>query len=415
LQTVIIFSAYLPPHSGGIETYSVNLANELVKMRIRPILVTSNYSNTTKNPVPPHETPSPENNNIEVFRLPVHKTAKNRYPVIKKNSEFRMLMQKLNETVIDDLDDTRIIVNTRFHHTSLIGARFGHKLGVPVFCIEHGSAPLTLDNLLVDVALRGVENRMTKLIKPNVTRFYAVSKSASDHIETRYQKLGIKSSGEWYNSITTDLSTLTNGQFRVLPPKPNDGIFRITYVGRVIPQKGVDLLLEAFEMVQDELQNTKKLHLDILGDGNQLGVLKERYKGNVNIKFWGRTSRSDVFDVLSKSTTTTTTTTYPEGLPTVILEAGLFNNAVIGTRVSGIVDVLKDDTKEKNEQNGILINPGSAIEIKKALVELISDNKLCEKLYTKLHEDVLQNFSWERTAQHIVSDIFMNTIPSSRK
>ncbi len=42
---IAIFSAYMPPHIGGIERYVDNLSSQLLKIGFQPIVVTSNYDN----------------------------------------------------------------------------------------------------------------------------------------------------------------------------------------------------------------------------------------------------------------------------------------------------------------------------------------------------------------------------------
>ena len=70
---------------------------------------------------------------------------KNRYPIPKYNSEYKRILKKLEEYKIES-----IIVNTRFHLTSHIGAKYGKKNNIPVYLIEHGSNYVTLDNNFID-------------------------------------------------------------------------------------------------------------------------------------------------------------------------------------------------------------------------------------------------------------------------
>ena len=43
--SILVFSAYMPPHVGGVERYTLNLVNKFVSYGYWPIVVTSNYNN----------------------------------------------------------------------------------------------------------------------------------------------------------------------------------------------------------------------------------------------------------------------------------------------------------------------------------------------------------------------------------
>ena len=42
---IAIFSAYIPPHVGGVERYVINLVKQFNKLGYKSIIVTSNYNN----------------------------------------------------------------------------------------------------------------------------------------------------------------------------------------------------------------------------------------------------------------------------------------------------------------------------------------------------------------------------------
>ena len=59
-----------------------------------------------------------DNNKVINIRIPIHNIFKKRYPIIKHhNKEYKMAIDELNKYKID-----RIIVNTRFHLTSLMSS-----------------------------------------------------------------------------------------------------------------------------------------------------------------------------------------------------------------------------------------------------------------------------------------------------
>ena len=64
--------------------------------------------------------------------MPICNLFKNRYPLPKMGRKKNELLKKL-----DEYDIKRIIVNTRFHLTSIIGVRYGIKKNIPVYLKLH--------------------------------------------------------------------------------------------------------------------------------------------------------------------------------------------------------------------------------------------------------------------------------------
>jgi glycosyltransferase involved in cell wall biosynthesis len=65
-----------------------------------------------------------------------------------------------------------------------------------------------------------------------------------------------------------------------------------------------------------------------------------------------------------------------EGLPRVVMEAFARGRPVVGARAGGIPDIVEDDV------SGLLVEPGNAPALADALVRLLSDHELAERLAT---------------------------------
>ncbi|MBU1091671.1 glycosyltransferase [Patescibacteria group bacterium] len=79
-----------------------------------------------------------------------------------------------------------------------------------------------------------------------------------------------------------------------------------------------------------------------------------------------------------------------EGLPYVLLEAGLARAPVIATRVGGIPEIIE------HKKTGILINPGSARDIKEAIEELANDIEMQNNISFALWEKVNREFNFKK-------------------
>ena len=364
---VVIFSAYLLPHLGGIERYVDNLSKQFVKLGISPILVTTNYNNLRD---------IEEVNGVLIIRLPIYSIFKNRYPIIKHNKKYRNLMKKLDNYSIDT-----IIVNTRFHLTSHVGVQYACKRKIPVYLIEHGSNYVTLDNKFIDFFANRYEDFLTWRLKKKVNGFYGVSKACGEWL----QHFNIQYAGVWYNSIDCE---------QVVPQKEKHSKINFLYAGRLIQQKGVENILESFNQLLNEHHN---IHLTIAGDGPLLDQYRKKYNSK-QIEFTGKLEFKDLLKLYAKTDIFLYPPLWPEGLPTSILEAGLMSCAVIGTDQGGIKEIIH------NGENGLIVD-NTINGLKKGMKELIVDEKNRKKLANNLHNTIIQQFSWNVTANKIIRDI----------
>lgn len=107
-----------------------------------------------------------------------------------------------------------------------------------------------------------------------------------------------------------------------------------------------------------------------------------------------------------------------EGLPYVLLEAGLAELPVIATNVGGVPEIINplnppyQGEKEENSSPdkgrsggvpGILINPASSKEIADAIEKLIKDEKLRKTLAQNLRQKVLKEFPFGKMLQQTLA------------
>lgn len=147
---------------------------------------------------------------------------------------------------------------------------------------------------------------------------------------------------------------------------------RFLYVGQLRQDKGVLDLIRAVELCRDSLP---ELEVDIFGPvsaGFDQTLLRDRD----GVSYCGVVSPSEVQNVLAQGYCALVLPTfYPgEGYPGVIVEAFAAGLPVIATRWRAIPEIVKPDA------NGILVPPGNALELAKALCRMFTEAGLRRSL-----------------------------------
>jgi len=146
-----------------------------------------------------------------------------------------------------------------------------------------------------------------------------------------------------------------------------DGAFVVGALGRLVPHKGIDELIDAMD--DDALRPAVLL---VGGDGPHRAALEERaVRQGVDARFLGYVpdegtlfAASDVFALPSRL----------EGFGLVYVEAAMYGVPSVAARVGGVPDAVVDG------ETGVLITAGDVDGLRRALVELRTDPALRARL-----------------------------------
>lgn len=315
MKKIAIFTGYYLPHTGGVERYVCNLAKELKKQNNEVVIITTKHENSLEE--------LEDLGYAKIYRFPIYSLFSSRYPILKKNKKYRKLTKKLEEENIDS-----IILNTRFHLTSLMGAKFAKKQNIPVCLIEHGSTHFTVYNKLLDALGHFYEHVLTNKMKKLVKDYYGVSLKCNDWLK----HFKIQAKGVFYNSIDEEeYETYKNTNYEKCKSKKTI----ISYVGRMIKEKGILEIIDAYE----ELKEKENTQLIIAGDGPLLKELQNK-KMSKNILLAGKLNHDEVMGLLNQTDIFIHPSSFAEGMPTSILEAGLMKCAIVATPAGGTAEVI---------------------------------------------------------------------------
>lgn len=373
VKKIGIFMGYFLPFLGGIERYVDKLSTALSKLGYEIVIVTSKHDN-----LPSYE----KQKSRVIYRLPIHNVFKSRYPIPKRNAEFKALIRQIENEHID-----YFLLNTRFHLTSLIGGRMGKRSGRPVVLIEHGTGHFSVGNKVLDFFGGIYEHLLTSVVKKYVDKFYGVSQKCSEWMG----HFGIVASGVFYNAINVADANKVKNYYQ---KKYSKDEVVVVYAGRLIKEKGALNLAEAFA----DLRTTTKARLVIAGDGPLMDDIKAIQQRHDNIEAIGKLDFDHIMALYKRADILVNPSLFPEGLPTSILEAGLMGCAIIATPKGGTQEVIVDG------QHGIIID-GSKESLREALTLLIDDPATRKLQAKKVQARIKKQFEWTVVAKKVDTEI----------
>ncbi|HED13323.1 MAG TPA: colanic acid biosynthesis glycosyltransferase WcaL [Gammaproteobacteria bacterium] len=165
-------------------------------------------------------------------------------------------------------------------------------------------------------------------------------------------------------------------------------------VGRAVPKKGYDILLDALAMLPPEF-SWRFVHI---GDGPLLPQLKQQaLQKNLQarLQWLGPQPQHRVLQALQDADifilpSRITADGDRDGLPNVLMEAQSQGLAVIATDISGIPELVK------HPDTGLLVAADDVQALTAAIIQLLQDPELRQRLGHKGQQRVLQHFSMER-------------------
>ena len=153
--------------------------------------------------------------------------------------------------------------------------------------------------------------------------------------------------------------------------------FVVGFIGRLTPDKGIDSLLDAFEIVNQQIEHAKLL---LIGP----------FEGSVIQHPWvqqvGSQADTSRWHPLLNALVLPTKR---EGFPNVVLEAHACEVPVITTRATGAVDSVVDG------ENGLLVDVDNVDQLASAIIQLATNPELCHAMGVNGREWVVQNFQPE--------------------
>ncbi|EGN74605.1 glycosyltransferase [Idiomarina sp. A28L] len=284
------------------------------------------------------------------------------------------------------------IVHSTTPKAGLLSVLAGKFAGVPIRIHSYTGQPW--------VTLNGIKRTLAKLgdrvIGFLTTACYADSESQKAFLVSEKLVSADKLSVIGKGSLAgVDIKRFNQGRFSKSERdsiKESFGISQdstvLLFVGRIVKDKGVLELIEAFKNLIARSSNTN-LYLLMVGPkellNDELGI-EENSDISQKIIFTGYTDFPEQYMAVSD---VLCIPSYREGFGTVVIEAAAMGITTIGSNIYGLSDAIVDG------ETGVLVKPKNVQDLTQAIDKIVRETDLRKQLGNNAQARVLNNFSNE--------------------
>lgn len=163
----------------------------------------------------------------------------------------------------------------------------------------------------------------------------------------------------------------------------------VTYLGQVTDYKGVGVLLEAIQHIDDST-----VRFVIAGTGPDRDRYMHLSYGDQRVEWPGFVSGDQKESLLAISWLTVVPSVWYDNSPVAIYESFAAGTPVVASRIGGIPELVKSD------DNGIVVEPGNAQSLANAITDLLHNQSRIARL-TEGARRSAQQYSFENHVQRI--------------
>jgi len=364
-RLITLVCSHYYPHLGGVERFVSLQAKECVRLGFAVRIIT-------------HDTEKlgfvEEQPGITIYRLPYWSPLPHsRFPLVAGVRElcrlFRTSFSHPGELTV---------VHTRYYPLSLVGCFLARLTGTRLVLIDHSSDYIRLGSRALNVLGHIYEHLLTFLILLFRPQVFGVAHRCVHWL----RRFGIRRASVCYNGIDlTEQALETTPLSEIIGPIASRHV--VLAVGRLVKEKGVIELVEGFCRFAEGREDYV---LVIIGYGDLEPMLRTVAEADSKIIFLGRQPISIVMSCMRQSWVMVNPSNYPEGLPSILLEAGQCGLAVISTPNGGAGEIFEDG------ETAIMIQSGNPAEIEQALKRLDEAPKLRKTIARNFQTSVESRF-----------------------
>jgi len=372
---VLILNSEYPPVGGGAGNASAHIAESLVRKGLEVTVLTAAFAK-----LPREETIE----GVRIIRLPGLRRKEDR------STAFEQLVFMLVASIWGQFWLAKI-------RPQIVLAFFGAPAGVAAWAWSF------FRRLPYIVCLRGGDvpgfrpydfGRLHKLLGPLLRLVWRRAAAVVANSQ------GLRQLGEAFEPHIP-IQVIVNGveakQYQVTERKWQPP--RLLFVGRVVYQKGLDLLLKALA----ELSATP-WELRIVGDGADMNSIKQQAAELVlsgRITFAGWKPRESLPDFFQQANLFVMPSRH-EGMPNALLEAMASGLPAVATQIAGNEELIEEG------KTGLLVPADDPVALQTALQDILEDDKRRKSMGLAAQQRAINFYNWE-----IVADAYLQLIEQS--
>lgn len=363
MKICLISNLYKPWVIGGAEIYVENIAKELSKKH-EVFIITSEPFNGLKSLKPEIES----QDNIKIYSFypaNIYHTyySKNVNDFIKPIWHLIDIWNPHSYIVIKSIlkKEKPDIVHTHNLGGISPAALYAAKgCKIPLVHTIHDYSFLCPRATLVHASSSSICNdpasfcRLYRKLKKMTTKKVDIITSPSNFVLGAFDDSGFFSSIDQRIFLTLGLD-IPHGS-----KKKEKDTFDILYIGQVVKHKGIDVLIEAFRGLP-----AKNIRLHIVGKGHQSGEM-EKIAGDPRIILHGYISSDLKNELFYRADVCVVPSIWYENSPLVIYESFFHGVPVVGSRIGGIPELIREG------YNGLLFEAGNPKELRQSLQYLVN-------------------------------------------
>lgn len=376
---LMIATPYFYPKMGGVEKYVYEVSLRLVlKYNVDVVVTCSNWEN--------NDYKEESINGIKVYRLP--------YLFKVSSTPINLFWCKKLHSIIDKENPDIINGHLPVPYIADVVARIAHRKGIPFVLTYHndltGYNPLV--RLLSKIYYYTLGFKTFDLSQRIIvtSEYYAKS---SPYLREYHQKLWIVSPGVDVEKYNINRANHLKNKYGL---KDEKIILFVGQLNKESQHKGLDYLMNAIKIVS-EFTDVK---LVIVGTGNYIEYYKnmaESYGMTNRVIFAGYVEDGDLPKYYCESDVVVLPSyNRAEGFGMVLIEAQAGGTPVIGTTVGGIPYAIKDG------ETGLLVPPKDSEKLADAIIKILGDDELSQKMEQAGYEKVKKEFTWEKSTENFL-------------
>jgi len=186
-------------------------------------------------------------------------------------------------------------------------------------------------------------------------------------------------------SVKQKMEIIYNGAFDSYELIKKYDVFTFISTGRLVTDKGIGELIDAFIRFHDKYDNSR---LYLLGDGPERELFEKQASGLDAIHFLGY--QKNPLEYVAQSHVFLLPT-YHEGFSLAVVEACMLAMPIIATDVGGNPEIIR------NEDTGLLVKVRDTETLYNAMVELYNNKELRERLAENARNEYVKKFNYKDT------------------